>query len=164
MSQTTFVAGYCQLRVDTGSNHALADLGITVNGVTITERKYLSPVFCDIKGGEEGGPTDKQMMDQMDIITIDMIRWDASVVETLRERMMASTSAGTVGTPGTLLIGGGYSSRLLINSVGLVRNYPIVLFSDPTEYTVGTKATRMRMTGEAYKNETTGVLWNASAS
>lgn len=168
MAQSTFVAGYCQISTDTGSARALQNLGVCINSVSIQERKFYGSVFSDVKGGEEGGPVDQQFFDQMDIITMDFSRFDAAVVEVLRQRMNAQSTtgggtAGTLGTPGSLLIGGSYQTRLLIVSVGFTRNYPICLFHDPIEFGSGTKYTRPRLVATAYKNESTGVLWNTTA-
>lgn len=158
--RSIFVAGYCEVYADTGADRALDNVGVTINGVQFVEQRFHSPVPGDENGGEEGPPVDKQFMGAVDLIQCDLSKVNETAIEVIRERAMASTSSGSIGTPGSLLIAGGFYTRILVVSSGFVRNYPICLLGEPIAFSTGTKYSRTRVAGEAHRNISTGLLWN----
>lgn len=144
--------------MDTGSAHALENLGYTRDGAQIRSDAYMLDVPSDDAGGESGPPADVQHLGEVMHIIMDLTKWDATILAKVTPRKYGGT-AGTPGTPGSLLIGGGLTYRLIVYTAVTPLNFPCVIFREPYEFNRGTKFSTMRLEGTAYKNGS-GLLYN----
>ena len=102
-----------------------------------------------------------QYFGQIDIVRLDLSKYDTAVLAKLDCRLLGGTS-GSVGTPGTLIFGGSKYYRLLISPTTGPRNY---LGATPRQAIVhnrGTKFSRLRIEFECHA--ISGVLWNTTTS
>lgn len=162
MAAAVVVAGALPVSVGTGSAAALESLGYSINGIEITQRHITIPVPGDENGGDEGPPIDIQSLGRIDIIRMELSKYDAAIAAKL-EPMNRGGTAGTILTPGTLLFAGSKTYRVLLNNGTFTRNYlKCVLLNDPLELNAGTKFSRLKLEFEAH--ESGGVLWNSTTS
>jgi hypothetical protein len=157
------VAGATPISVDTGGSHALEVLGLTRDGGMVTFEPYMLDIHTDGEGGENGAPADVQFLGEVAKIHLEFTKWDEAVADKIRPRAYGGT-AGTVPTLGQLMIGGSLTYRLLLFSTTRPYNFPIVMFRDPHEINKGTKYSTWTIDATAYRNQTTGVLYNATTS
>ncbi len=162
MARAIVVAGLAICKVDTGVSNALEDLGVSRNGVEITDNGYFLDVHTDEDGGDDGPPTDVQFLGQTATIRMELTKYDTAVRAKIDSRMYGGTS-GTVGTVGTLMQGGSKTFRLLIHSTSEPYNFPVVVFREPIEINKGTKFSTLLVIGTAYRNGSS-VLRNATTS
>ncbi len=163
MTKQYEVKGAVTLSVATPAAGSLEELGLTVNGVDITEEVFTGRVDVDTFGGEEGPPGDMQYFGEVHVIQFTLSKFDAAVYNKIRAGL-AGGAAGTPGTAGTLFMQQGKTWRLLLNSVGEVRNYTNVIFHRPKSAGIGTKYQRPQIVAEAHVNQSTGLLYNTSTS
>lgn len=157
------IAGPALIKVDTGGSHALEDLGYTRDGAMVRFLNYLIDVPSDDAGGESGPPADIEYLGLAAQVTLDFTKFDSAVAAKVASKTYGGT-AGTPATPGLLMIGGGYSYRLVIVTASGPYNFPCVVFREPDEINRGTKYSTWRLEANAYKNPSTGVLWNATTT
>ena len=162
MTAAIQVAGAATIKVDTGSVNALEILGWTADGAHIDFEGFFLDVPTDENGGESGPPADIQYLGETARIRLELTKWDTTVEDKITSRVRG-TSAGVVATPGTLLIGGGLTTRLLILTTARPINFPVCVFREPIEINKGTKYSRLVISATAYKNGS-GVLHNATTS
>lgn len=162
MAETINVAGVALIKVDTGSSHALELLGYTRNGAECTFQVFMHDVHTDLDGGDDGPPTDSQELGQIATIRLELTKWDTAVSAKIECRQYGAT-AGTVLSPGVLMVGGLKTYRLLIHSATNPLNFPVVMFREPIELNKGTKYSTMILIGTAYRNASS-VLYNATTS
>lgn len=159
MANQVNIAGLAAIKVDTGAAHALELLGYTRDGAQITFDGFFHDVPTDENGGEAGPPTDVQYMGETAKITLRMSKYDPAVADKVVSRVYG-TAAGTVSAVGTLMIGGGFTYRLLIHSPTTPFNFLTVMFREAIEINKGTKFSELLVVGTAYKNAS-NVLYNA---
>lgn len=91
-----------------------AELGISTDGVTVEFTPKMLDVLTDIDGGSAGIPTDVQAMNGEAKVTLDLIYYDETVLETV----LAGISGATLGTTyaaGTLLFTQGKGFQVTVN-------------------------------------------------
>lgn len=162
MARSIHVAGLAICKVDTGTSNALEELGVTDNGVEIIDNGYFYDVHTDEDGGDEGPPTDVQFLGQTCTIRMLLHKYDEATRVKIGSRQYGGTD-GTVGTVGTLMIGGSKTFRLLIHSTTQPYNFPVTMFREPIEINKGTKFSKLLVIGTAYKNGSS-VLRNSTTS
>ncbi len=145
------VAGPVEIWVGTGTSEALEFLGWTVNGVSIQERPFVTPIVSDEYGGSGGPPADYQLMGMQHRISLELSKYQSAVLAKLdRFYNSIALGAGAAGV-GMLLGCGGLATRLLMRagpagSSTFVRNYSQAFVIDPVELApVGAQATRARV-------------------
>lgn len=166
MANQVNVAGLAAIKLDTGASNALELLGYTEDGAQITFKGFFHDVPTDENGGPEGPPTDIQYFGETAEIRLLLPKFDPLIVDKMfaRAHYVGAATPGVVQTPGSLMIAGAYSFRLLIHSTTAPMNFPISVFREPHELNKGTKYSKLLVVGTAYKNQTTGVLWNTVTS
>lgn len=157
MAKQIQVGGAALVQV-AASAGVLADLGYTINGVEITENIYKGEVPGDENGGEEGPPIDIQYFGEVHTIRMQFSKYDATVMTTIKAGIAAATE-GTPATSGTLYFQATKDWKLKISSTNFTRTYGRVIFSEPKEFNVGTKFTRMMIVATCYK-DANNVLWS----
>lgn len=174
MSLIPHVNGEASIWTGTGSSNALEELGISVDGVTFKETLLKEPVMVDTYFKH---PFDYQYSLTEVVITCDLVIWDATVLAKLKSRLIGVTQ-GTYGAAGSLIVAGGYTTRLLIMSTpastGITGvepcwNFPKVFLDDAYEAKFGTERTIYKLVFRAMPAQqlstTNGVLlWNTTCS
>ena len=159
------VNGPATVRVGTGAAGALESLGFTRDGAMVRFNGYMLDVPCDDVGGEAAPPTDIQYMGETAMLTLEFTKFDPAIADKIVSRLRG-TGAGLIGTPGTLVIGTGVFTRVLILSpVGSTPfNFPFCVFREPHEINKGTKYSTWRLEATAYSGLVSSVntLWNNS--
>lgn len=115
MAKSIHVSGEALLRTGTASLNALEDLGVSVDGVDIEIRDYVSPVHVDTYGGPSGPPFDEIGYGQTATISAQLVFYDKAVLAKIRPPFVGGTD-GQQGTAGTLYGAGSKYFRLLITS------------------------------------------------
>lgn len=121
-SMCPVVAGPVGVWVDTGASNAIAFLGITANGVRITERAFFNEIHADDSGGEKGPPIDRQIMCYEHLIELELVRYIPAVLALVAIRVNPVIVSPYVGQ---LLgcSGGNFRVLLYAPSGGFTRNY-----------------------------------------
>lgn len=160
------VAGTLQVWIGpspgSSSTATIQFLGYTVNGVQIMERPFVADVKSDEAGGDHGPPVDIQLFGAEHHISIEIERYNDTVLAEL-ERFYNNTTAVAVGG---LLNQSGSTVRVLICSADLttfVRNYPICYLRDDIRKPVGSKVTRATLSFRAYQYGSTAP-WNLTTT
>lgn len=161
MAVAVITTGPAYVSVGTGVAGALEALGYSINGVEIFENVFMGDVPGDQNGGDEGPPIDIQYFGQVDRVRMELSKYDQAIADKIRPRLLGG-SAGTVGTPGTLVAGGAVYYRLLINPTTLPRNYLAAVPREPIEVNRGTKFSRLVLEFECHNF--TGTLWNTTTT
>lgn len=161
MPQQIQVAGLATIYVSSGTG--ISALGITRDGVNITFNGFFLDVPTDASGGEAGPPADKQFMGSTARIRCEFTKYDESVAAVVRSRSSSTLTDGTFLSVGELMIQGGYTSRLVVNSPTQPYNFPVVMFDEPQEINKGTKFSTYVVEATAYENSS-GVLWNTTTT
>lgn len=161
MAEVVNVYGPALIRVGTGAAGALETLGYSVNGVEFEENAFTSNVPGDQNGGDEGPPIDVQYFGQIDIVRLDLSKYDTAILAKLDCRLLGGTS-GSVGAPGTLIFGGSKYYRLLISPTTGPRNYLGATPRTAIVHNRGTKFSRLRIEFECHA--VSGVLWNTTTN
>ncbi len=159
------VATPLEIWVGTGTAAALEFLGRTVNGVQIEEIPFFSPIASDEYGGDAGPPADYQLMGTQHRISMEMTKFDPTVLAKL-DSFYSEVGSPSVGV-GVLMACNSLTTRLLMCSQNLttfVRNYPAALILDPIDWSpIGAQASRLRLTFTV--NAKTGVVpWNTTTT
>ncbi len=166
MASAIQVPGACQILVDTGSSHALEELGYSENGVFISEEMFMSDVPGDQNGGEEGPPIDVQYFGEIHRVRMELSKWDSAVAAKVLPVLYGGTE-GVAGTPGTLIAAGTLYYRLLLKTTNLPRNYlRAFLRGQPKEINTGTKYSRLVLNWECHANGIGGggTIYNTTTS
>lgn len=162
MAEAVVVAGAVLVKTGTGSANALENLGYSINGIQIRERVYTLDVPGDQNGGDEGPPIDRQYLGEVDLITMELSKYDVAVFAKLTPKLLGGT-AGQTATPGTLIFGASKYYRLLLTGAAFTRNYiGATLIGEPIEFNAGTKFSRLRIEWECHA--ISGVKWNSTTS
>lgn len=162
MATAVNVAGPVNIKTGTGSAAALEELGYTINGARITENAYFSDVNGDENGGNEGPPIDIQYFGQIDIIRLELSKYDPSVWAKIVPLLRGGT-AGSVGTVGTLAFAGTKDFRVLLLGTNFTRNYVRCIPRQPQDINVGSKFSTLVLEFECHKDGS-GVLWNTTTT
>ncbi len=147
------VAGPVAIWVGTGSAASMEFLGWTINGATIEEQPFIAPLASDDYGGDQGPPSDYQVMGGQHRISLELQRYVPAVLAKLENFYNAAALASASGTAqvGMLLNCLPLTTRLLIvagdpATFTYCRNYPEALIIDPIELSpIGSQATRARV-------------------
>jgi hypothetical protein len=172
MAELIHVAGPTRVLITGGAANALQRLGFSINGVDIIEEPFHYNVPGDQQGGDDGPPIDVQYMGEIDRIRMELSKWDLTVLNTALQKLNpngsgAPTGAGVTGVPGSLMLAGGFSFRLVLECLSdptLTRNYPTAFLRNQQETNRGTKFARQSLEWEAYTNLSTNLLWNTTGS
>jgi hypothetical protein len=136
MATSLFLNGECAIYTGTGSGGALQELGVSIDGVTISEEILTKPVKIDTYGTE----LEYDMIYAGTRVTIDMelIKFDAAVLATVKQKLIWwNATLGELGNIGTFAVQNtGAVIRLLLQSpqLGDPRNYPYAMLVDADEY------------------------------
>jgi len=155
------VAGAAQIQVNTGGSFALETLGYTRNGADVTKEAFFLDVPGDANGGDDGPPIDIVYLGEIARIRLELTKWDNAIANKLRPRLYGGT-LGQTGTPGTLMVGGSKTHRVLINTTNDDRNFPVCVLRMPIEINRGTKFSTLVLEFEAHS--VSGLLYNAVTS
>ena len=160
-----------------GSLGALAELGVTIDGVHITEFTNEIPVYTDEDGGPESGvPSDLQDFPDIHVVRMVLSKYDPNVLDTLRAGVTATSEtdstaiAGTLGRrriPGYLKRQGSAYFRLLIHTPNNPRNYLAAVIREPREINKGTKHSQAIVVATCFDWVTVSgnrVLYNTTTS
>ena len=162
------VAGKATVRVDTGDGSGLQALGVTINGVQITEEVFIGDVHGDLHGGDEGPVIDRQYFGEVHKIRCEFSRYDQDVAARVARRVAGTTTSGTVAEAniGDLYIQEGKTMRVVIDTANDTqeRNYPLCIPDEPVELNKGTKFTTLVMNFEGHRNQTSGLLYDRTSS
>lgn len=161
MPAAVVVAGPVLVRTGTGSANALEDLGYSINGIRITEDVFMGDVPGDQNGGDAGPPIDVQYFGQVDRVELELNKYDSAVLAKIAPRLLGGT-AGTTGTPGTLIAGGTKYFRLLLTATNFTRNYLCAIPRAPIESNWGTKFSVVRLVFDCHAFN--GTLYNTTTS
>ena len=157
------VAGPCEIWVDTGTARALEFLGWSLNGITIEEIAYQTPIHSDENGGDQGPPADYQLFGHRHRILMELSKFQDGVLAKLDQRFNPNASSGSVGV-GMLLGCTTASFRLLLKAPNFVRNYLATVILEPIEISpVGSQASRARISFTA-NVVPGGTLWNTTVT
>jgi hypothetical protein len=153
MATSYHVHGAARVLTGTGTSEALEPLGFSEDGVTITPRAYMRPVYTDLGGPEV--PAEFQNMRQDCDIDVNLIVWDNAVLDKVLAKLAGDATAaafGVMGTPGRLVgssgaTGGGFRLAILFPS-GSTENpfdFPKVTLKDSFPVKVGTVISTWRL-------------------
>jgi hypothetical protein len=162
MPNSIQVDGLATIKIASPAGGTLEELGLTINGVEITEQIFTEEVKGDENGGDAGPPIDVQYLGEMHVIRITMTKYDETVLNKIRAGLAGGT-AGTVGTSGTLYMQGTSAFRLLIHTPNRPRNYINVIFQEPKEVNKGTIHSKATIIGRAYYGANK-VMYNTSTT
>jgi hypothetical protein len=140
-------------------NGSLQELGYTRNGADITTQGFFADVPGDQNGGDQGPPIDIQNFGEIAHIRLELTKWDQTVYNLLKARMVGAT-AGTPPTSGNFMFQGNLYHRLVVAAVNLPRNFPCVAFREPFTKNFGTRFAVAIVEAIAYKHPETGILYN----
>lgn len=165
------VAGLASIEVDTGTGvpHAREVLGYTRDGAGIRFDGYWIDIPCDTHGGEQGPPSDIQILGETALITLDLTKWDEAVIAKIKQRAYGQVTEGLVTggagatAVGSLMIGGALTYRLIIGSLFDAFDFPVAIFREPIEINKGTKYSTYRVEATAYRH-TDGYLYKKYAT
>lgn len=158
------VGGPLEIWVDTGAANGMEFLGWTANGAQIEEIGFHSPIVSDQNGGDQGPPVDYQFFGLQHRVTLELTKFQSTVVAKVGARYNPNTSSASVGV-GMLLGCVGAQFRLLLKSTtgNFIRNYLGAVVLDPVDYSpVGSQATRIRCAFTC--NAVDGVMYNSSTT
>lgn len=157
------VAGPVQVWVDTGASNALEFLGWSLNGVAIEQLAFHGEIHSDESGGQPGPPVDYQLFGHQHRITMELAKFQDSVLAKLDPRYNPNTSGGNVAV-GMLLACASATFRVLLKGPNFVRNYLSCVIRDPIQLApVGSQASRARV---SFLASTTigGTMWNTTTT
>lgn len=176
MAEQVQVAGLVTIKVDTGSAHALETLGFSVNGVDLEENIFTLDVQGDEHGGDAGPPIDVQYLGQVDIVRMELSKYDKAVLDKIRARLWNSgfttPAAGQVLSAdiGALFFAGSKFFRLVLDAAngGFDRDYVKVIFREPITVNRGVKHSIARLTATCYREPSPGAgvarVWDDSVA
>lgn len=144
MAKVIHVNGEALIRTGTGAANALEDLGVSLDGVTITLHEHSDKIFTDTFGPDV--PFDEQYFLMDATVRATLIFYDDAVLGHIRSRQ--SGTDGTIGAAGTLWGGGSKYFRVLILSPtdSLPFNFPNARMEGGQPQKVGTKRTQWDVT------------------
>jgi hypothetical protein len=159
------VAGAAIVKVGTGSSDALETLGYTANGVDTRTQAYMGDVPGDENGGEAGPPIDVQYFGETAHIRCELTKYDSAIADKVGARVKGGT-AGTYlpSAVGTLMFGASKHTRVLIHTANGPQNFPRCICREPIEVNKGTRYSRLILEFTAYKDPTSGLLYNSTAT
>lgn len=88
-------------------------LGYTRNGADVRGKGFFQEVPGDENGGEAGPPIEIQLMGETASVRLELTKYDPAIASKALARLKGDTE-GLVGTPGTLMFGGGKTTILSI--------------------------------------------------
>lgn len=157
------VAGPVQIWVNTGASGALEFLGWSLNGVSIEQIVFQSEVHCDEAGGQPGPPVDYQLYGYQHRISMELAKFQDSVLAKLDPRYNPNTAGGSIAV-GMLLKCATATFRVLLKGPNFVRNYLTCVIPNPIELSpIGSQASRARVTFLA-STGIGGTLWNTTTT
>lgn len=158
------VAGPVTISIASPAAGSLETLGLSQNGIDITEQKFTVPVHGDAYGGEQGPPIDIQHLGMIHVVRFTLTVYDSAVLAKIRNTY-AGASAGALGTMGQLAFQDTSAFRLVLNAVtaGFDRNYTTVVFREPQEINMGTIHSKAMCVAECHANSS-GVIFNTTMS
>lgn len=144
MAKTIHVNGEALVQGGTGggSPPALEDIGVSLDGVTITLRGQWDDVYTDTFGPKI--PFDRQYFLEDAIIRAEMIFYDQTILNKWLGRFKGATP-GTMGQAGALMGANAYFQPLVITSPSdsLLWHFPSSYLVDQFEYKIGTRRTQV---------------------
>jgi hypothetical protein len=161
MAITINVADTAIIKVGTGSQGALEELGRTRNGADLTFEGFFLDVPGDDHGGDDGHPIDIQYLGEIARVRLELTKWDASIADKVRPRRNGR-AFGRVTGHGELMIQDGLYYRLLIDCANLPKNFPCAFPRTPIELNKGTKFSILVVEFECHP--LAGTLWNRDTS
>lgn len=164
MAEAFHVAGPAIVKITAlgGTSPTLETLGYTANGADVTLESHFENVPCDENGGEQGPPAELVYLGERATVRLELTKWDEGVADLIRPRLSNGT-AGTVGTPGTLVFANTYEYRLLIASTNQPYNFTRAVPRSAISINKGTRHSRLLLEFECYK-DASGYLWNTTTS
>ncbi len=153
------VAGPALIKLDTGTSNALESLGYTRDSAEIRLEARYEELKSDDMGGEQGPPGDLNYLGESATVRLELTKWDTVVADKVVARLYGGT-AGMPGAPGTEMIEGAKTFRLLIHSTNNPMNFPRAILYGAVEINKGTRHSRLVLEFLALKDPTTGVLYN----
>lgn len=165
------VAGPVQIWFDTGTGQAMEFYGYSVNGVSIVEQPFMTPIHSDEWGGDAGPPADYQLFGVQHRISIEMQHYDNTKAAKLNKyyNQIALAAASVTAAPGLLMKCAPYTFRMLLlagtaASPTFVRNYGVCTITSPIDLSpVGSQASRLRL--EVESNAKAGAIpWNTDVT
>ena len=152
------IFGEASIATGTGGGGALEELGISVDGVTMTINENIDEVYIDTYGPKTA--VDAQLMLYTIEITADLIYYDMSVIQKWMAQDMATLPGfGSFGKAGLLAVANNASARVLVRStpanVGLVGapfcwNFPKATLIDAQEIKIGVKMNPWKVKWKAW--------------
>lgn len=168
MANVINVAGLVTIKVDVNQGAGIETLGYSVNGVDITEEPFWLDIPGDEKGGDQGPPIDIQYLGEVHRIRCEMSKYDISVANKLRGRLMTnSASPGVPDTSGSLFLGTANNSvRVILDAAtaSFDRNYLTALPRQPFEVNRGTRYSTLIVEFEAHTKIPGATLWNTTTT
>jgi hypothetical protein len=157
------VAGPAVVRVKIGEG-SLVSLGYTAEGVDCLIGFKERPIWGDQMGGSDGIPVDVLMMGSDATIEVELVDFDAAVLESV-----LGHRGGSYGVPeaaGTLLLAGAKYIRLLIGDADTANpvNFPFAYVSGDSPFNLATKETHFKLTFKALPGSVGGTLFDDSTS
>lgn len=164
MATQIHVAGPVTIKIASPSNGSIETLGLSQNGIDITEQKFTVPVHGDAYGGEQGPPIDIQHLGMIHVVRFTLTVYDSAVLAKIRN-VYAGSTGGELGTMGTLAFQETKSFRLLLDSTNAAfeRNYVNVVFREPQEINMGTIHSKAMCVAECHANSS-AVIYNSTMS
>jgi len=164
MATQIHVAGPVTIKIASPAAGTIDTLGLSQNGVDITEQKFTVPVHGDAYGGEQGPPIDIQHLGMIHIVRFTLTVYDSAILAKIRA-VYAAATAGELGTMGQLAFQDTSAFRLLLDSTNasFERNYTRVVFREPQEINMGTIHSKAMCVAECHANAS-GVIYNSTMS
>lgn len=166
MAATIQVPKSALVRIAQGAG-ALSDLGYTRNGCEIEQIPHSIPIFGDEHGGDEGPEIDCQALPPLYLVRLSLTKFDKTVFEQL-ESDVSGGSAGSFAAAdiGALYVGAAKYYRVLISTTDTswVRNFVMCRPIDAKSYNLGTRFVEASVSFQAFRNTSSGVIWNTSTA
>jgi len=144
---------------------SLETLGNAEDQIDYTDQAFNHEVPGDAHGGPAGPPIDVQFMGRIQRIRCTLSKFDTAVAAKVEARKTGGAQKNVADADiGTLMIQSAKYMRVLVSNAGDARNYPICLVREAVEVGVGTKYSTFVCEFEAHRNQSTGELWNTTAS
>ena len=167
MASEIQVAGLVTVKVGTGTSFALETLGTSFDKPRTSDQGYSVPVHGDLHGGPDGPPIDVQNLGRVIRVQLELSKWDSAIADKLIGRTFGQQTPGTVTDAqiGDLMFQDSQSYRVLLSSAGDPYNFlQCVIPNDPVVKDPGTKWTRLVLSFEAHRVQSTGVIYNTTTS
>jgi len=161
MTAAVHVAGACEIKIAT-ADQSLVTLGWSRNMADVRKEAFFLDVPGDQNGGDDGPPIDIIYLGEIAVIRLELTKWDYTVVDVIRARLSGGT-AGSTGTPGTLIAGAATPNwfRVLLSptATAYARNFPTCVPRGAIEVGRGTKFSTLVCEFEAHS--VAGILYDS---